>query len=352
VAVALAAALIVRRDLARLAAAQRAAREAQAAAESANRGKSEFLARMSHELRTPLNSVIGFSNLLLRRRADALGVDGRVWVERVRDNGMHLLRLVDDLLDVSRIEVGRLQIVRRPVALDVLVREVAAGFEAEARTRGVALCVELPGGPVSVDTDPARLRQVLVNLLTNALKFTEQGEVAVRLTADPATGAPRALEVADTGIGIPADRSAWCSRRSSRPRRGGTRADGAGPRHLPGAVRCDGLRARADERPRGGARRSGWCSPSPRPPARPERRPPSDRRRRRPVPRMSRLGARRHTDHDASPMDAARRAVVRPRQPAAANSRALVSEAVCASGGGPDTGPRRWGRRLSLVEPM
>jgi hypothetical protein len=202
-----AAALVVRRDLAALAAAQRAARDAQAAAEAANREKSEFLARMSHELRTPLNSVLGFSNLLLRRRADVLGAQGRTWVERVRDNGMHLLRLIDDLLDVSRLEVGRVRIERRPVALDEFVREVVAGgFEEEARARGLALAVELPAGPVPAETDPARLRQVLVNLLTNALKFTERGGVTVRLTADPASGAPRWLEVADTGVGIPADR--------------------------------------------------------------------------------------------------------------------------------------------------
>jgi signal transduction histidine kinase len=120
---------------------------------------------------------------------------------------MHLLRLIDDLLDVARIEVGRIRIERRPVALDALVREVmAGGFEDEARGRGLTLTVDLPAEPVPFETDPARLRQVLVNLVSNALKFTERGGVTVRLVVDPGTGAPQSLAVTDTGVGIPADR--------------------------------------------------------------------------------------------------------------------------------------------------
>jgi CheY-like chemotaxis protein len=131
--IAVGATVIMRRDYKEITAAQRAAREAQREAEEANRAKSEFLARMSHELRTPLNSVIGFSNLLIRRRGDALGADGRTWAERVRDNGMHLLRLIDDLLDVARLDVGRVRIEPREVDLDALLRDVVADA---ARTRG------------------------------------------------------------------------------------------------------------------------------------------------------------------------------------------------------------------------
>jgi protein-histidine pros-kinase len=197
---------VIRRDLAGRTAAARALREAKESAEAANRAKSDFLARMSHELRTPLNSVIGFSNVLLRIRAVELGDDGRTYLERVRDNGMHLLRMIDDLLDIARIEVGRVAIDARTVALDQLVRDVIAAFEEDARRRGLGLYAELPDAPARLEADPARLRQVLVNLVGNALRFTRRGSVRVRVVADPDTGAPARVDVVDTGIGIPPER--------------------------------------------------------------------------------------------------------------------------------------------------
>jgi signal transduction histidine kinase len=174
------------------------------AAEAASRAKSEFIARMSHELRTPLNSIIGFSNVLLRDRADALGDDGRTYLERVRDNGMHLLRLIDDLLDVARIEAGRVRIDRSSIELVSLVRDVVGGFEEDARRRELALTCELSPEPVWIEADPLRMRQVLVNLVGNALKFTAQGSVTVRACGDPTPH----VDVIDTGIGISADRHA------------------------------------------------------------------------------------------------------------------------------------------------
>jgi signal transduction histidine kinase len=197
---------VIRRDLAGRTAAARALREAKESAEAANRAKSDFLARMSHELRTPLNSVIGFSNVLLRMRTVELGDDGRTYLERVRDNGMHLLRMIDDLLDIARIEVGRVAIDARTVALDQLVRDVIAAFEEDARRRGLGLYAELPDAPARLEADPARLRQVLVNLVGNALRFTRRGSVRVRVVADPDTGAPARVDVVDTGIGIPPER--------------------------------------------------------------------------------------------------------------------------------------------------
>jgi signal transduction histidine kinase len=195
----------VRRQLAARATAATALREAKEAAEAASRAKSDFLARMSHELRTPLTSVIGFTNVVLQQRGDALGDDGCIYLERVRDNGVHLLLMIDDLLDIARIEVGRVALVPRPVAVDALAAEVVGSFEEEARRRGLALHAELPDAPARVEADPARLRQVLANLIGNALKFTQAGSVTVRVLADPA-GAARAVEVSDTGIGIAPER--------------------------------------------------------------------------------------------------------------------------------------------------
>ena len=199
---------VIRRDLAGRAAAARALRDAKESAEAANRAKSDFLARMSHELRTPLNSVIGFSNVLLKMRTVELGDDGRTYLERVRDNGMHLLTMIDDLLDIARIEVGRIAIDSRTVALDALVRDVVGAFEEDARRRGLGLYADLPDGPARLEADPSRLRQVLVNLVSNALRFTRRGSVTIRVVTDPVTDVPVRIEVVDTGIGIPLDRQA------------------------------------------------------------------------------------------------------------------------------------------------
>jgi signal transduction histidine kinase len=207
-AISLLATAVVRRELTARAADERALRAAKEDAEAASRAKTEFLARMSHELRTPLNSVIGFSSVLLRRHAAALGGDARTYLERIRANGMHLLVMIDDLLDIARIEVGRVTIERGPMALDGLVREVVGSLEDGARARGLWLRCELPGTLAPLDTDAARLRQVLVNLVSNAIKFTERGGVTVRVAADPLTRAPTRLEVADTGIGVPRERQA------------------------------------------------------------------------------------------------------------------------------------------------
>ena len=199
---------VIRRDLAGRAAAAQALRDAKESAEAANRAKSDFLARMSHELRTPLNSVIGFSNVLLKMRTVELGDDGRTYLERVRDNGMHLLTMIDDLLDIARIEVGRIAIDSRTVALDALVRDVVGAFEEDARRRGLGLYADLPDTPARLEADPSRLRQVLVNLVSNALRFTRRGSVTVRVVTDPVSGVPLRMEVVDTGIGIPLDRQA------------------------------------------------------------------------------------------------------------------------------------------------
>ncbi|HET9012201.1 MAG TPA: PAS domain S-box protein, partial [Gemmatimonadaceae bacterium] len=175
------------------------------AAEAANRAKSDFLARMSHELRTPLNSIIGFANVLLKNKSGAFQDTDLSFLTRIAANGRHLLGLINDILDLSKIEAGHMTLEVSAVALDLLVRETVAEIEGQARDHSVALRAELPARVLPVETDAARMKQVLINLIGNALKFTEEGEVVVRLETDGAGRATR-LEVRDTGIGIPPGR--------------------------------------------------------------------------------------------------------------------------------------------------
>jgi signal transduction histidine kinase len=202
----LAAALIVSRDIERRLHAEEEARRAKEAAEAASRAKSEFLAMMSHELRTPLNSVIGFSNVLLRNRQGHLRERDLVYLQRIRASGQHLLSLINEVLDLSKVEAGRMRLERAPVALDALVEDTVASFEGQIRDRPIALDAEIPSNLTPVMTDPAKLLQVLTNLIGNALKFTKRGRVVVRVTADSASRRPVRIDVIDTGIGIPLDR--------------------------------------------------------------------------------------------------------------------------------------------------
>ncbi len=171
-------------------------------ADSANQAKSAFLAVMSHELRTPLNSIIGFSALLLRQGGTTES-SRRMYLERINRNGTNLLALINDILDLSRIEAGKMPVVLQEIDVAVVVREMI-DLQPAAGT-GVEFALDVPIGQHFVVTDPERLRQVLVNLVSNALKFTSQGRVAVRLVLDD-DRRPSRIEVQDTGIGIAKDR--------------------------------------------------------------------------------------------------------------------------------------------------
>jgi PAS domain S-box-containing protein len=186
--------------------ADRELRAAMTAAEAANTAKSEFLANMSHELRTPLNSVIGFAGFLLKNKAGTLQPTDLAYLERIQSNGKHLLGLIDQVLDLSKVEAGEMNLQIVPTDLGRLVPETVDQLKGHVGDRPISLKAEVPDGLLPVDTDADKLRQVIINLLGNALKFTERGSVAVRVSADARTRRPTRIDVIDTGIGIPAER--------------------------------------------------------------------------------------------------------------------------------------------------
>ena len=197
--------LAVWHDITERKAVEDALRFAKDAAESANRTKSEFMTRMNHELRTPLTAIIGFSRVLLQAKAGTLAPGAQTYVERILDNGMHLLSLINQILDVAKVEAGRMELDAESTLVDVVVDETLAMLASTAEAKGLTLRREIPAFITPIITDRGKLRQVLINLVGNAIKFTSTGEVLVRVTADE-NGRPKQIEVCDTGVGIPADR--------------------------------------------------------------------------------------------------------------------------------------------------
>ena len=171
--------------------------------EEATQAKSEFLANMSHELRTPLNAILGFSELLREQLVAALSDRQMRYLNNIRDAGNHLLELINDVLDISKVEAGRIDLRFDTIGLTKLTEPVLTNARQEADSRHVHFTSRLPTD-ARVRVDPARLRQVLFNLISNALKFTPaEGEVALVVATE---GHDLLLSVRDTGIGIPADR--------------------------------------------------------------------------------------------------------------------------------------------------
>ncbi len=180
-----------------------ALRNAEAQAQTANRAKSEFLANVSHEIRTPMTAILGFADVLTD--CDVSAAERSNAISTIRTNGEHLLQLINDILDISKIEAGRLEMEITPCKLPELIEDLSKLFTPRAHQRGIGFEIKIaPFTPTVFDSDPLRLKQVLINLLSNAMKFTEVGsvELSIGLEMSDDQKAAMRFEVVDSGVGM------------------------------------------------------------------------------------------------------------------------------------------------------
>jgi signal transduction histidine kinase len=181
-------------------------KEAEEKANAANEAKSRFLSFISHEMRSPLNAIIGFSEELVEALAGETLSQSRDDAARIRGAGQHLLGLINNLLDLSKIEAGKMPLHLEEFEILPRVQELARDVEPLVRRNGNQLAVQCDGGPGTVRGDVIKLRQVLMNLISNASKFTQQGRITVAIRQPPDGGASRfEIAVSDTGIGLSND---------------------------------------------------------------------------------------------------------------------------------------------------
>jgi protein-histidine pros-kinase len=184
---------------------QQALREKNLELEAANQAKDRFLATMSHELRTPLNAILGFTGTLLMKLPGPLNPEQEKQLRTIQGSARHLLLLINDLLDLAKVESGKVELNFEPVEVQAVVLEVATSLRPLAENKNLRFNVDLPNTPSVVKTDRRALSQIVINLTSNAIKFTETGEVRLGLEPLPRT-AGRApglkLSVTDTGVGI------------------------------------------------------------------------------------------------------------------------------------------------------
>lgn len=178
---------------------------AKEAAEAANKSKSEFLANMSHEIRTPMNAILGFTDVL-RRGYGKSGLNPQKYLNTIHSSGTHLLDLINDILDLSKVESGRMDVERIQCAPHEIVEDVIQVLNVRADDKGISLSLEVDGEiPDSIQSDPSRVRQIVTNLVGNAIKFTSEGGVRIVLGFQSDPHPEYLIQVCDSGIGMSAE---------------------------------------------------------------------------------------------------------------------------------------------------